>query len=87
MNRNRARPFTPDSGRHPKELLTESLLPALAAELDRHNATHQAPEQIRLRTAVHAGEARYDRHGTTAAAVNLTFRLLEADALKAALAS
>ena len=28
-----------------------------------------------------------DRHGTTAAAVNLAFRLLDADALKAALAS
>jgi hypothetical protein len=37
--------------------------------------------------AIHAGEVRYDRHGTTAAAVNLAFRLLEADALKAALAS
>jgi len=71
----------------PKELLAESLPPALAAELDRHNGTHAAPEQIRLRMAIHAGEIRYDRHGTTAAAVNLAFRLLEADALKAALAS
>lgn len=71
----------------PKELLAESLPLALVAELDRHNRTRKAPEQIRLRMAVHAGEVRYDRHGTTAAAVNLAFRLLDADALKAALAS
>jgi hypothetical protein len=71
----------------PKELLAESLPPALAAELDRHNRTHDAPERIRLRMALHAGEVRYDRHGTTAAAVNLAFRLLEADALKASLAA
>lgn len=61
--------------------------PALVAELDRHNGTHKAPEQIQLRMAVHAGEVRYDRHDTTAAAVNLAFRLLDAPALKAALAS
>ena len=71
----------------PKELLAVSLPPALVAELDRHNGTHDPPEQIRLRMAVHAGEVRYDRHGTTAAAVNLAFRLLDADALKAALAT
>ena len=71
----------------PKELLADSLPPALVAELDRHNATHEAPEQIRLRMAVHAGEVRYDSHGTTAPAVNLAFRLLDVPALKAALAS
>ncbi len=71
----------------PKELLAESLPASLAAELDRHNRTHDAPERIRLRMALHAGEVRYDRHGTTAAAVNLAFRLLEADAIKAALAA
>jgi hypothetical protein len=71
----------------PKELLAESLPRALAAELDRHNGTHIGPEQIRMRMAIHAGEVRYDRHGATAAAVNLAFRLLNADALKAALAS
>jgi class 3 adenylate cyclase len=37
--------------------------------------------------ALHAGEVRYDEHGVTAAAVNLAFRLRDADALKAALAS
>ena len=71
----------------PKELLVESLPPALVTALDRHNSTHQALEQIRLRMALHAGEINYDEHGTTAAAVNLAFRLLDADALKAALAA
>lgn len=71
----------------PKELLVESLLPALVTALHRHNGTHKAPERIRLRMALHAGEISYDEHGTTAAAVNLAFRLLDADALKAALAA
>ena len=71
----------------PKELLVESLPPALVTALDRHNSTHQALEQIRLRMALHAGEINYDEHGTTAAAVNLAFRLSDADALKAALAA
>lgn len=69
----------------PKELLVESLPPALVTALGRHNSTHKAPEQIRLRMALHAGEISYDEHGTTAAAVNLAFRLSDADALKAAL--
>jgi hypothetical protein len=71
----------------PKELLAESLPAALVTALARHNGTHTAPEQIRLRMALHAGEISYDQHGTTAVAVNLAFRLLEADALKAALAA
>jgi hypothetical protein len=36
--------------------------------------------------AVHAGEVVYDRHGVAAAAVNHAFRLLEAAAVKDALA-
>ena len=36
--------------------------------------------------ALHAGEVNYDEHGVTAASVNLAFRLLDASALKAALA-
>jgi len=71
----------------PKELLIESLPPALVTALDRHNSIRPAPEQIRLRMALHAGEISYDEHGTTAAAVNLAFRLSDADALKAALAA
>jgi hypothetical protein len=70
----------------PKGLLAESLPSALVAALRAHNAAHRGPERFRLRMALHAGEVRYDEHGVTAAAVNLAFRLLDAAALKAALA-
>ena len=70
----------------PKELLVGWLPPALAAGLGQHNGAHPGPEQIRLRMALHAGEVRYDEYGVTAVSVNLAFRLLEADPLRAALA-
>ena len=71
----------------PKGLLVELLPSALVRALHRHNGTHQDPERIRLRMALHAGEVSYDVHGATATAVNLAFRLLDAGALKAALAA
>lgn len=71
----------------PKGLLVESLPSALVTALRAHNGAHPGAERIRLRMALHAGEVRYDEHGVTAAAVNLAFRLLDAGALKAALAS
>ena len=71
----------------PKALLVEALPPALVAVLRAHNGAHPDPERIRLRMALHAGEVHYDEHGVTAAAVTLAFRLLDAGALKAALAS
>lgn len=70
----------------PKVLLAESLPSALVTALRAYNAVHPGVESIRLRMALHAGEVHYDKHGVTAAAVNLTFRLVEADALKVALA-
>src|ERR1700733_14881882 len=70
----------------PKSLFVESLPAALASALRVHNRAHSDREQIRLRMALHAGEIRYDRHGATAAAINLTFRLLESEPVKAALA-
>ncbi len=71
----------------PKALLAEALPSALVTALRAHNGGHPGPEQIRLRMALHAGEVHYDQHGVTAVAVNLAFRLLEADPLKTALAS
>jgi hypothetical protein len=71
----------------PKALLAESLPPALVTALRAHNDRHPEPERIRLRMALHAGEVHYDQHGVTAVAVNLAFRLLDADPPKAALAS
>ena len=71
----------------PKALLAESLPSALVTALRAHNGAHPGPERIRLRMALHAGEVHYDQHGVTAVSVNLAFRLLDASALKAALAS
>jgi tetratricopeptide (TPR) repeat protein len=70
----------------PKGLLAESMPSALVTALRTHNGAHSGAERIRLRMALHAGEVHYDEHGVTAAAVNLAFRLLDASALKAALA-
>ncbi|HUK69360.1 MAG TPA: hypothetical protein VLW50_11520 [Streptosporangiaceae bacterium] len=70
----------------PKGLLVESLPSALVAALHAHNGTHPGQERIRLRMALHAGEVNYDEDWVTSAAVNLAFRLLDATALKAALA-
>jgi len=71
----------------PKSLLVESLPAALVTELSTYNTAHPRPEQIRLRMALHAGEINYDEYGVTAASVNLAFRLLDAEPLKAALAA
>ncbi len=70
----------------PKALFVESVPPALVTAVRTHNATHRVEQQIRLRMALHAGEVAYDEHGVTATAVNLTFRLVDAKPLKAALA-
>jgi len=71
----------------PKSLFVESLPSALVRALRRHNGAHPDLERIRLRMALHAGEVNYDEHGATAAAINLTFRLLESGPVKEALAS
>jgi len=70
----------------PKAPFAETLPAELAAALQRHNATHQEAERIRLRMALHAGEIHYDSHGVAAASLNLAFRLLDSPALKGALA-
>lgn len=69
----------------PKSLFVDALPNALVEALHAHNGTYRVEARIRLRMALHAGEINYDPHGVTAAAVNLAFRLLEADPLKAAL--
>jgi CheY-like chemotaxis protein len=70
----------------PKSLFVESLPSALADALRVHNSAHPDPERIRLRMALHAGEVSFDEYGATAASINLTFRLLESEAVKKALA-
>ena len=70
----------------PKSLLVELLPSALVAALEAHNRTRPGQERIRLRMALHAGEINYDEHGVTGASVNLAFRIVDAEPLKAALA-
>lgn len=70
----------------PKSFFADRLPGALAAALGRHNRAHPAVEQIRLRLALHAGEIHTDEHGVTSVAINHTFRILDAAAVKSALA-
>jgi class 3 adenylate cyclase len=69
-----------------KSVFVESLPAQLVEGLCEHNSTRPAPAQIRLRMALHAGEVQYDDHGVAGAAVNLTYRLLNAAPLTSALA-
>jgi tetratricopeptide (TPR) repeat protein len=70
----------------PKSPFVESLPLELLALLRKHNDTHSAEEQIRLRMALHAGEIHHDEHGVAGRAVNLAFRLVDAPAFRQALA-
>jgi len=78
----------------PKGRLVGNLLTRLETALLTHNtamerqdATRAAASQVRLRVALHAGEVAFDSHGVVGAAVDHTFRLAEAQPLKAALAT
>ncbi|MEV7099346.1 tetratricopeptide repeat protein [Amycolatopsis sp. NPDC051045] len=71
----------------PKSVFVDVLPTALVEGLNAHNRRATPEEHIRLRMALHAGEVRYDSHGVTAASVILTFRLADAQPLKAALAN
>ncbi|WP_410663945.1 hypothetical protein [Amycolatopsis sp. lyj-84] len=70
----------------PKAPFVDTVPHALTRALREHNATHPDEERIRVRMALHAGEVNYDKHGVTAASINLAFRLLDARPLKTALA-
>jgi tetratricopeptide (TPR) repeat protein len=69
----------------PKSWLVTDVPVHLAEMLVRRNAACPAPERIRLRMALHAGEVLQDPHGFAATSINQAFRLIEAPALKAAL--
>ncbi len=70
----------------PKALFVDRLPATLASAVVAHNKFHPPPERMRLRLALHAGEITYDDHGVTGSAINHTFRLLDAKALKNSLA-
>ena len=69
----------------PKNLLVARVPHELAATLAAHNGAHDPKTRIRLRMVVHAGEIVKDAHGVAGTALNVAFRLLEAEPLKRAL--
>ena len=66
----------------PKVRFSADLPYRLAAVLRQHNEAHPAPEHIRLRMAVNAGEIYFDAHGVVSDALNKTYRLLDSVPLK-----
>ncbi len=68
----------------PKTLLLNTVIPTLSRLLTQHNSHHPG-QSLRLRAVVHAGEVHYDRRGSFGEALDITFRLLDAPELKAAL--
>jgi hypothetical protein len=69
----------------PKNRLIAGLPQALVEALKEHNQAHRPEARIRLRMAIHAGEVHRDDHGAAGTALNHTFRLLGAEALREAL--
>jgi hypothetical protein len=58
----------------------------IKALLQHNDNAHRSEERIRLRMALHAGEIKHDAKGVSGPSIIRTFRLIEAPALKAALA-
>lgn len=69
----------------PAVMLLYPVAEHLRAGVRRHNRFHVELAQIRLRTAVHAGEVCFDHHGVSGGAVTHLFRMLEASTFKQAL--
>jgi hypothetical protein len=69
----------------PKSVLASVFPRELVTALRRHNRVATPETRMRLRVALHAGEVHFDDHGAVAAALNFTCRMLDAEALKAAL--
>lgn len=68
----------------PKTVLLSTVVPALGTLLTEHNARH--PEhRFRLRVVVHAGEVVFDDKGCFGEALDIAFRLLDAEPVKRAL--
>lgn len=68
----------------PKTVLLNTVVPTLGTLLTEHNARH--PEhRFRLRVVVHAGEVVFDAKGCFGEALDIAFRLLDAEPVKRAL--
>ncbi|REF00970.1 hypothetical protein [Thermomonospora umbrina] len=72
--------------RMPSVGVIDPLVGHLARRLRRHNGAAPDGQVVRLRVAVHIGEVHRDAHGLAGTSVNHLFRLLDAPALKRALA-
>lgn len=70
--------------RVPKTLLLRSVVPMLSDLLAAHNAVHPH-DGLRLRVVQNAGEVHHDGRGAYGEALDVTFRLLNAPAMKRAL--
>lgn len=71
----------------PKDRVVTKMPLALATALAGHNQRHEQQERVRLRVAVNSGEVDQDPYGVVGDALDKTFRLLDAAALKRALAA
>jgi hypothetical protein len=69
----------------PAVMLLHPVAEQLRAGVRRYNRFRIELAQIRLRTAVHAGQVCFDSHGVSGDAVTHMFRMLEAPAFKQAL--
>jgi hypothetical protein len=69
----------------PKQSLVTRFLEELSTALRLHNEGRTVRTSIRLRLVLHAGEVHRDPYGVAGTAVNVAFRLLEAEPLKQAL--
>jgi hypothetical protein len=68
----------------PKTVLLGTVVPSLGSLLAQHNACH--PERsYQVRAVAHAGEITYDDHGPFGEALDVAFRLLNADRVKRSL--
>jgi hypothetical protein len=67
----------------PKSMMFEQLPNLLLTGLIRHNALYAREAHIQLRVAVHAGEVATDASGKVGTALNDTFRIVDAEPVKA----
>ena len=70
----------------PKTRVLPWLVLRLAAALSRYNRAAPPRQRVRLRVVLHAGEVARDAYGHASKDLNLTFRLLDSDALRGPLA-
>jgi hypothetical protein len=70
----------------PKALLLNRVIPMLSQFLTGYNASlpqhSQLQRQLRIRVVMHAGEVHYDANGCFGEALDVAFRLLDADRVK-----